>query len=128
MFFNTFSDNSISRTKFCARFSTKQYSAACDNRVHRLFIHLSAHLITLEDILDFHYRFERIRAYAENNGLIGRLLIFKECLRNGITPFIIDSSDRQRYFDGSDKWERDRRELIDLCLDAQVKFRRDLNI
>ncbi|MBP3855048.1 MAG: Fic family protein [Ruminiclostridium sp.] len=82
----------------------------------------SKEIITLEDILDFHYRFERIRPFAENNGLIGRLLIFKECLRNSITPFIIDISDRQRYFDGLDKWERDRRELIDLCLDAQVNF------
>ena len=88
----------------------------------------SKEIITLEYILDFHYRFERIRPFAENNGLIGRLLIFKECLRNSITPFIIDSSDRQRYFDGLDKWERDRRELIDLCLDAQVKFKHDLNI
>lgn len=84
--------------------------------------------ITPDDILDFHYRFERIRPFNENNGMIGRLIMFKELLRHGYTPFIINSSDKKLYIDGLDNWENDRREFIELCLDAQAIFMSDLLI
>lgn len=82
----------------------------------------SKEMITPDDILDFHYRFERIRPFNENNGMIGRLIMFKELLRHGYTPFIINSSDKKLYIDGLDNWENDRRGLIELCLDAQSDF------
>lgn len=88
----------------------------------------SKDLITPDDILDFHYRFERIRPFNESNGMIGRLIMFKELLRRGYTPFIIESGDKQRYIDGLNNWENDRRKLIELCLDAQVKFKNELHI
>ena len=60
--------------------------------------------------------------------MIGRLIMFRELLRHGYTPFIIESCDRQQYIDGLNNWENDRRELIELCLDAQVKFKNELHI
>ena len=83
----------------------------------------SKELITPDDILDFHYRFERILPFNENNGMIGRLIMFKELLHHRNTPFIIEGGDKQRYINGLNNWENDRRELIELCLDAQADFK-----
>lgn len=85
-------------------------------------------LIAPDDILGFHYRFERIHPFNENNGMIGRLIMFKELLRHRYTPFIIESGDKQRYINGLNNWENDRRELIELCLDAQATFKNELHI
>lgn len=107
--------------------------ATSPERIHKELEQLveqyeSKELITPYDILDFHYRFERIHPFNENNGMIGRLITFKEFLRHGYTPFIIDCSDKQRYINGLNNWENDRRELIELCLDAQAKFKKELHI
>ena len=78
--------------------------------------------VDLEDILDFHVKFERIRPYEDCNGRIGRLLMLKECLRYGIIPFIIDDKRRTGYLDGIRGWDDDPDVLMDVCIEAQLRF------
>lgn len=79
---------------------------------------------TLDDILDFHYRFEAIHPFQDGNGRIGRLIMFKECLRNGIVPFIITDDMKMFYYRGSQNWPIERGFLRDTCLSAQDRFRK----
>lgn len=82
---------------------------------------------TFEEILDFHYRFERIHPFQDGNGRIGRLILFKECLRNNIVPFIIDEELKTFYYRGLSEWTRERGFLTDTCLMAQDKFKKHLD-
>ncbi len=74
---------------------------------------------SLEDILDFHYWIERIYPFQDGNGRVGRLIMFKECLANGIVPFIITSDLKMFYYKGLQEWGRVRGYLLDTCLTAQ---------
>jgi len=78
--------------------------------------------VDLEDILDFHVKFERIRPYEDCNGRVGRLIMLKECLRHGIIPFIIDDKRRTDYLDGIRCWDDDPDILMDVCIEAQLPY------
>ena len=78
---------------------------------------------TFDDLLDFHYRFERIHPFQDGNGRIGRLLLFKECLKYNIVPFIIDEELKTFYYRGLKEWQCERSYLRDTCLAAQDKFK-----
>lgn len=69
--------------------------------------------ITLEDIIDFHYRFEKIHPFGDGNGRVGRMIMFKECLKNNIMPFIVLDEDKPYYIRGLKEYERDKMFLID---------------
>lgn len=78
---------------------------------------------TLEDILDFHVKFESIHPFQDGNGRVGRLIMFKECLRYNIVPFIIDDNLKMYYYRGLKEWNKERGYLKDTCLTAQDKYR-----
>lgn len=82
---------------------------------------------TLDDLLDFHYKFECIHPFQDGNGRIGRLLLFKECLKYNIVPFIIDEHLKLFYYSGLKEWENERGFLRETCLMAQDKFKIYLN-
>lgn len=78
---------------------------------------------TLEDIIDFHQRFEAIHPFQDGNGRVGRLIMFRECLRNGLTPFIITDELKMFYYNGLHQWLQTRGYLMDTCLTACDQFR-----
>ncbi len=78
---------------------------------------------TFEDILDFHVKFERIHPFQDGNGRVGRLLMFKECLKYNIVPFIIDESLKLFYYRGLKEWNNEKGYLVDTCLTAQDRYK-----
>ena len=74
---------------------------------------------TLEEIIEFHVKFETIHPFQDGNGRVGRMIVFKECLKNNIVPFIILDSKKMFYYRGLKNWNKERRWLIDTCLDGQ---------
>lgn len=74
---------------------------------------------TFEDIIDFHQRFESIHPFQDGNGRIGRLIMFRECLRLGFVPFIITDSLKMFYYNGLQNWPNTKGYLLDTCLTAQ---------
>jgi Fic family protein len=78
---------------------------------------------SLEDIIDFHVQFERIHPFQDGNGRVGRLVMFKECLTNGIVPFVISDDLKGFYYRGLAEWESEKGYLIDTCLAAQDGFK-----
>ena len=82
---------------------------------------------TLEDIICFHVSFESIHPFQDGNGRVGRLIMFKECLRNGIVPFIIDNDMKMFYYRGLHEWNNEKGYLTDTCLTAQDEFKKYLD-
>ena len=78
---------------------------------------------TLDDILDFHVRFERIHPFQDGNGRVGRLIMFKECLKYNIIPFIIEENLKLFYYRGLKEWYNEKGYLTDTCLTAQDKYK-----
>lgn len=77
---------------------------------------------SLDELLQFHYEFERIHPFQDGNGRVGRLILFKECLRNGIIPFIIEDDIKEFYYRGLQEWKNEKGYLRDTCLTAQDRF------
>ena len=77
---------------------------------------------TFEDVLDFHVKFERIHPFQDGNGRVGRLIMFKECLKYNIVPFIIEDNLKMFYYRGLKEWNNEKGYLTDTCLTAQDKY------
>lgn len=78
---------------------------------------------TFEDILDFHVKFERIHPFQDGNGRVGRLIMFKECLKYNIVPFIIEDNLKLFYYRGLKEWDNEKGYLTDTCLNAQDRYK-----
>lgn len=79
--------------------------------------------ISFNDIVEFHYMFEKIHPFQDGNGRVGRLIMFKECLKHNIIPFIINERYKFYYYRGLSEFERERGYLIDTCLSAQDEYK-----
>ena len=79
--------------------------------------------ISFEDILDFHVKFEKIHPFQDGNGRVGRLIMFKECLKHNIVPFIIEDDLKMFYYRGLAEWEAEKGYLRDTCLTAQDRYK-----
>ncbi len=106
-------------------------TAAPEEVAERMKILLSAYNgkkeKTFRDIIEFHYNFEVIHPFQDGNGRVGRLILFKECLKNNIVPFIIDEDLKLFYYRGLKEWKQEPGYLTDTCLAAQDKFKRYLD-
>ena len=80
--------------------------------------------VTIEGIIEFHARFEKIHPFQDGNGRVGRMVMFKECLKNNIIPFIILDKDKLFYYRGLKEYQGNREKgyLIDTCLNAQDQY------
>lgn len=88
-----------------------------------LFDYNQKESVSFEDIVEFHYHFEKIHPFQDGNGRVGRLIMFKECLKNNIVPFIIDETHKLYYYRGLKEFDIERGYLMDTCLSAQDKYK-----
>ena len=98
-----------------------------DSMVRMLKEYNATEVCTLEDILDFHVRFEKIHPFQDGNGRVGRLVMFKECLRSNIVPFIITDELKMFYYRGLRQWGHINGYLTDTCLTAQDQYKAALD-
>ena len=79
---------------------------------------------TVEDIIEFHVRFEHIHPFQDGNGRVGRMIMFKECLKNNIMPFYIEDRNKEFYIRGLKEYQLNNEKgyLIDTCLNSQDNY------
>lgn len=92
-----------------------------------LFDYRQKESIGFEDIVEFHYYFEKTHPFQDGNGRVGRLIMFKECLKHNIIPFIIDETHKLYYYRGLKEFESERGYLMDTCLSAQDRYKEMLD-
>lgn len=83
--------------------------------------------VSFDDILDFHVKFERIHPFQDGNGRVGRIIMFKECLKYNIVPFIIEDNLKMYYYRGLKEWDNEKGYLRDTCLTAQDRYKQYLD-
>lgn len=83
--------------------------------------------VTFDDIVNFHYKFEVIHPFQDGNGRVGRLITFKECLKNNIVPFYIDDKNKWLYYRGLQEWKNEKNYLLETCKFGQDQFKQLLD-
>ena len=83
--------------------------------------------VSFDYILDFHVKFERIHPFQDGNGRVGRIIMFKECLKYNIVPFIIEDNLKMYYYRGLKEWDNEKGYLRDTCLTAQDRYKQYLD-
>ena len=78
--------------------------------------------VGFEDIVDFHFHFERVHPFQDGNGRVGRLIMFKECLANDVLPFIVRDEQKQFYYRGLKEYPREKGYLLDTCRTFQDQY------
>ena len=80
--------------------------------------------VTINEIIEFHAKFEKIHPFQDGNGRVGRIIVFKECLKNNIVPFIILDKDKLFYYRGLNQYQTNKEKgyLIDTCLNEQDQY------
>ena len=80
--------------------------------------------VTINEIIEFHAKFEKIHPFQDGNGRVGRIIVFKECLKNNIVPFIILDKEKLFYYRGLNQYQTNKEKgyLIDTCLNAQDQY------
>jgi hypothetical protein len=104
--------------------SAKQISTKLDELIQAY----EEKIVGFDTILDFYVRFEKIHPFDDYNGRVGRLIMVKECLRHGIVPFIVDDKHRGDYNKGIKCWNTDPSVLRDVCMKAQDRFKRQIEL
>ncbi len=89
--------------------------------------YLSKANTAFETIIEYHYRFEKIHPFQDGNGRVGRLIMFRECLKHNVVPFIIDETHKQFYYRGLKEFERVPDYLLDTCRSAQDTYKQWIN-
>jgi Fic family protein len=89
--------------------------------------YLNREKTSFDNLVEYHYRFGKIHPFQDGNGRVGRLIMFRECLKNDIVPFIIDETHKQFYYRGLKEFEQARGYLIDTCLSAQDTYKQWIN-
>ena len=106
-------------------FSLKQVVENVENDMKRLLAdYHRKQEKTVEDLIDFHVRFERIHPFQDGNGRVGRLILFKECLKYNIVPIIIEDRYKMFYYRGLREYEQEKGYLVDTCLNGQDMYRK----
>ena len=90
-----------------------------DELARLLYNYNSFENISIDEIVEFHWRLQRIHPFQDGNGRVGRMIMFKECLKNNIIPFIIEDDKKLYYYRGLKEFENEKGFLIDTCLAAQ---------
>jgi Fic family protein len=95
------------------------------NKLNDWYLNLKQ--ISFEDIVEYHWRFECIHPFQDGNGRVGRLIMFRECLKNDVVPFIIEERYKQFYYRGLSEFANVREYLIDTCKSAQDEYKNRVN-
>lgn len=83
--------------------------------------------ITFEDIIDFHYKFEKMHPFQDGNVRVSRLIMFKECLKNNICPFIIDDTMKDYYRRDLNEYNDEKGYLLETCRASQDEYKKLLD-
>ena len=102
-------------------------SAEIHKHLDKLLKDYELRVVTLDQILEFHVRFERIRPFDDYNGRVGRVIMLKECLRHNVPPFIIDDKRRSAYNRGIAQWDQDKSILTEAVRQAQARTEQRLD-